>query len=1437
MWISKSIFAVFTLSTFKRSFLPAFLAMLACLAPPAQAQVCFAEYASTGATPGPNPSPAYTACVLTASNGLSPLSGCYGDAIRIAAYCSNVPQEVASPEQSCKISSGASSFDGASAGNPILAATREKFRSETDWTDSGPAPLAFVRIYRSAWGSDTVRPSVGLGRAWTHNHNIRLSATPSAAPNAVTVTSPEGYVRTFTKAAGASTWSASNSADTLVLSSGAWTYVRADEDTTFNFNINGRLLSKVDRNGWTTSYAYDTNNRLTSVQNHFGRAVALAYNSAGQLTNVTTPDGRVVGYGHDSTGRLSTVTYPDAKTRSFVYENTSFPYALTGIFDETGARWGTFAYDTQGRAVRTQLAGTIERYQVSYPSEGSANITDPLGTIRSYNYGTALGKLAIVGGSLPSGTGQADAASRVQDGSGLITRETDFKGVQTDTAWDNARRLPTSITRAVGTPEAQATTTQWHATWALPVLVTEAGRSRAYTYDTQGRPLTQVVTHTTAGNKTQTTSWTYNPRGLVATETAPNGAVTSYTYDVAGNVLSATNALGHVSSYTYDSANRMLSQTAPNGLVTAYTWDARDRLLTQTVGGQQTTTVSYTPFGAIATLTLPTGLSLAYTYDAAHRLTGWSNNRGESGSFTLDAMGNRTGEQILNSTGAIAWTTARTVNNINRLSAQTEGSNQTSTFGYDANGDRIRETNGLNQSTQFGLDGLRRVKTLNNTANASAGLSYNALDAVTQASDFKGVATSYARDAEGNATAESSADIGARSTTYDAQGLPSQIVDALGQATTIERDALGRPTQMNFADGKITTLRYDLAGGSYNAVGASNASIGYLSEIQDRSGVTSYQRDALGRVVSKTQALVNGATGTGNYSYNGAGLLTAVKYPGGVDHILQHVYDATGRLTAMNWRGEPLITGITWNPLGQPIGWTWAFGAVSGLNGVNLATTRTYDTAGRLTNVTAGSQTVLGYVYDAAGGVTSLSQLLAEPVTPNDPNTLVSVSLRSWLAGYEATGRLTSLNQSGTGAPVDTAGFTYDANGNRTASTRVVGGATTSRSYSVSANRLTGFSQVIGGTSTSVAYSYNANGDMIGDGLHTYTYDAEGRLSTATTGATDYSPTTRYAHNALGQRVFKTEPQYPPAEGDETDAGFMQGLINFFKQLWSPSTRQADVLGYVFAYDEQGSLIGEYGTGGAHSWSNKQYVYLPTAAGPMPIVVMTDDTRYALVADHLNTPRRATNPGGDLRWQWGYSAFGDEQPTVADRRFNKVAALESDFSINLRYPGQYHDVESNLHYNGFRTYNPTIGRYTQGDPIGLEGGWNRFGYVSGNPLKYTDPHGLAEYIGLPTIEGHLRWLAGMQGADFDKDPFDAPNREMLSRLKRGEESQWDIAFYRHEMAEADLCKPARGLPLEEALRMQKQSHESVMRNQRNRERDLYHPDVVYRNRSVFGKDW
>jgi RHS repeat-associated protein len=120
---------------------------------------------------------------------------------------------------------------------------------------------------------------------------------------------------------------------------------------------------------------------------------------------------------------------------------------------------------------------------------------------------------------------------------------------------------------------------------------------------------------------------------------------------------------------------------------------------------------------------------------------------------------------------------------------------------------------------------------------------------------------------------------------------------------------------------------------------------------------------------------------------------------------------------------------------------------------------------------------------------------------------------------------------------------------------------------------------------------------------------------------------------------------------------------------------------------------------------------------PDPVIVNTQAT-YFVHTDHLGTPRRVSDDLQTLVWSWDSTPFGESPPNQdPDGNFQ-------EFVLDLRYPGQYFEGETGLYYNYFRTYDPSIGRYVESDPIGLDGGANTYGYGLQNPLANTDAHGL-----------------------------------------------------------------------------------------------------------------
>jgi RHS repeat-associated protein len=229
-----------------------------------------------------------------------------------------------------------------------------------------------------------------------------------------------------------------------------------------------------------------------------------------------------------------------------------------------------------------------------------------------------------------------------------------------------------------------------------------------------------------------------------------------------------------------------------------------------------------------------------------------------------------------------------------------------------------------------------------------------------------------------------------------------------------------------------------------------------------------------------------------------------------------------------------------------------------------------------------------------------------------------------------------------------------------------------------------------------------------------------------------------YLHNALGQRVFKSEPQMEQTLPQEAVLGtdFVTWLKKRFGWLFTQAQANTSI-GTAFIYDEDGSLLGEYDNGSAKGKGRQEYIWLPTDDGQaIPIGIYRNRRIFAVHSDHLGTPRLITDDSNKPVWQWPYSAFGNNKPTgVLKATPNPKAAITNQpvllkatnaaIEANLRFPGQYFDEESNLSYNYFRSYSASQGRYSQPDPIGMDGGLNRFAYVHGVPTMLVDPAGLA----------------------------------------------------------------------------------------------------------------
>jgi RHS repeat-associated protein len=959
-----------------------------------------------------------------------------------------------------------------------------------------------------------------FGVNWSHSYNARIQQVSSTS---VQVIRADQKTLTFTLTNGLwlSTPDINSTLVPLTDMSGTfagWRYTTGADDVE-TYNATGALLSITTRAGLAQTLRYNAQGMLASVTDPSGvRSLTFAYDANNRVRSITDPASGAYTYTYDANNNLQAVTGPDGQTRTYFYEDATLPNALTGLQDENGDRFATWAYDSQGRVMSSEHAGGADKVTVNYDN-GMTRVTDALGATRSYTYVTQFGVARTMTATKPGTEGGTATASWDYDANGNIKTYIDYRGHRTDFTYDLTRNLETQRIEAHRTPQERTITTEWHATFRLPTRLAEPLRITTYDYDEQGTTCGArgALCHLTIQATTDTTgaqgftaaptgnprnwSYTYNSSGQVLTVDGPRTDVpdiTTYMYDLQGNLSSRMDALGHTTTVpTYDTHGRPRRIVDPNGLATFLDYDQRGRMVSRLAGGERTTYM-YDSVGQLSTVTRTDGSFLRFMYDPAHRLSEIHDNLGNRIVYTPDAAGNITQEQAYDPQGGLQRTQRRIPDILSRVLESRDAQDQATQYGYDDNDNLTQMIDPLRHSARWDYDALDRLDVSTDLNGFLTFYGYDAGDRLMTVFDPLGRRTGYLYNGLDDLLHTQSPETNATDYTYDEAGNERSRTDARGPEngqTASSYDALNRLKDITFADGK-TALTSNTVVFTYDQ---GPNGIGHLTQMTDSTETTRWEYDVQRRVFRKTQQFAN-LTLVTQYSYDLNGRLFSITYPSG--QRMQLTY-TEGQATQVSVNGSVLLRNIQYQPFGPARTWVWGDGR---------SYNRQFDLNGRI------------MAYDLGGGRSR--ELHYDPAS-RVMNYLDTDPTHNQAFGYDAAGALTAFSN----GDANQTTYMLDANGNRTILISAQG--TDHYTYDPASNRLLSIEGA-----HPVTYHYDDAGNIISDGTNQFIYDGRSRLIQVN----NAQGTTQYQINGLGQRVAKFGAQ----------------------------------TGSYFVYDEAGHLLGEY---------------------------------------------------------------------------------------------------------------------------------------------------------------------------------------------------------------------------------------------------------------------
>ncbi|MBQ1094843.1 RHS domain-containing protein [Streptomyces sp. b94] len=771
------------------------------------------------------------------------------------------------------------------------------------------------------------------------------------------------------------------------------------------------------------------------------------------------------------------------------------------------------------------------------------------------------------------------------------------------------------------------------------------------------------------------------PECRVTTLTTAEGTAHRFVVNDNCQVVAEVDALGHIQRTGYDENHHVVSRMDALNHVTRLENNAIGQPVRVVRPDGHVIRAEYNELALMERLVGADSLVQQHVYDERGNRTAEVDRAGNVTGFTYDEAG--------------------------RLTSVTDALGHETTVRCDRAGLPLEVTDPLGGVTRYERDALGRPTGVTEPTGARTCFEWTVEGRLLRRAAPDGTAESWTYDGEGNCTSHTDALGGVTHYEYTHFDLLAARTTPDGARYEFAHDAGLRVTNVTEPSGLTWRYEYDAAGRLVTETDFDNRTLDYAYDAASRlvsrhtQGQTvRFERDAMGQLVRKdTDGLVT------TYVYDPAGRLLQAVGPGAT---LERRYDRQGRLLQESVNGRALT--YDYDAVGRRTGRKTPGGVRS---------TWRYDALGnRSTMVFAGRE--INFTFDEVG------RELTRHISGTD---------LAYAHGYDASGRLVSQSVTGPGAAVLHREFTYRADGcisavdDRHSGSRRFELDQVGRVTAVHAHQWTERYAYDGaGNQTSASWPERHAGDeALGDRVYTgsrllragrvryehdargrivirqksrlsgrrdtwrYAWDAEDRLTSVTT---PDGTLWRYAYDPLGRRIAKSRMD---ADGETVveRVAFTWDAAKLCEQTTEASATSRQV---TLTWDHQGQRV------------VAQAERLGAAHMPQEEI---DSRFFAIVTDGIGTPTDLVDESGAVAWRARTTLWG-------------ITAWPRDCSAYtpLRWPGQYYDPETGLHYNYFRHYDPETGRYVTSDPLGLSPAPNPFTYVR-NPLRFTDVLGLA----------------------------------------------------------------------------------------------------------------